>query len=276
MAEKLFVLDTEMTQVADKIREKTGATDLLSWPQGYINAVETMSGGLNFEVIGGATQPENPAENTVWVNTETDITKWTVSVSTPSDPVIGNVWIGIALTAEASVDVLDENDIILNLSESKQYDGNAWVGCDAKIYQNGEWTELDTTRHLIKDGKLVYEPLMTPNATFADSDSYVLFCGNNPGYWCGWFADVEIDGEYHSQFVIDGTFIAAGTDARFYFAVWENTVTPTKDNCLLSKNYSSGTAKYNVDISSLKGTYHVGLVSTYTYEQHITAMYLAR
>ena len=55
MAEKLFVLDTEMIQVADKIREKTGTTDLLSWPQDYINAVETMSSGdsLNNVIFDG-------------------------------------------------------------------------------------------------------------------------------------------------------------------------------------------------------------------------------
>lgn len=54
MAEKLFVFDTEMTQLADKIREKTKTTDLLSWPQGYVNALDNVS-GLNFAVVGGTT-----------------------------------------------------------------------------------------------------------------------------------------------------------------------------------------------------------------------------
>ena len=31
-------------------------------------------GGLNLKVVGGTTQPTNPRENTIWVNTTTAIT----------------------------------------------------------------------------------------------------------------------------------------------------------------------------------------------------------
>ena len=32
--------------------------------------------GLNFEIVGGTTQPSNPKENTIWVNTDQEITNW--------------------------------------------------------------------------------------------------------------------------------------------------------------------------------------------------------
>ncbi|MBE7016641.1 MAG: hypothetical protein E7420_00585 [Ruminococcaceae bacterium] len=45
-----------------------------------------MSGGgtsLNFKVVGGTTQPSNPKENTVWVNTDVDIPYWVFAPKNP-------------------------------------------------------------------------------------------------------------------------------------------------------------------------------------------------
>lgn len=44
------------------------------------------SGGtsLNFKVIGGITEPSNPKENTIWVNTGTEITSWDFSATEPN------------------------------------------------------------------------------------------------------------------------------------------------------------------------------------------------
>lgn len=39
--------------------------------------------GLNFKVVGGTTQPASPKENTIWVNTDTEITSWDFSVTEP-------------------------------------------------------------------------------------------------------------------------------------------------------------------------------------------------
>lgn len=43
MAEKLFVFDTEMIQVANAIREKTGSTENLSFPEGFIMEINSLS-----------------------------------------------------------------------------------------------------------------------------------------------------------------------------------------------------------------------------------------
>lgn len=39
--------------------------------------------GLNFKVVGGTTQPSNPSENTIWVNTDKEITGWIFSAKNP-------------------------------------------------------------------------------------------------------------------------------------------------------------------------------------------------
>lgn len=41
------------------------------------------SAGLNFKVVGGTVQPNNPSENTIWVNTENEITGWYFSIDDP-------------------------------------------------------------------------------------------------------------------------------------------------------------------------------------------------
>ena len=39
--------------------------------------------GLNFEIVGGTAEPSNPEENTIWVNTDTNITGWEFSANEP-------------------------------------------------------------------------------------------------------------------------------------------------------------------------------------------------
>lgn len=39
--------------------------------------------GLNFKVVGGTTQPSNPSENTIWINTETEIPQWAIASENP-------------------------------------------------------------------------------------------------------------------------------------------------------------------------------------------------
>ena len=39
--------------------------------------------GLNFEIVGGTAEPSTPEENTIWVNTNTNITGWEFSADEP-------------------------------------------------------------------------------------------------------------------------------------------------------------------------------------------------
>ncbi|MBQ5841371.1 MAG: hypothetical protein IIW40_05395, partial [Clostridia bacterium] len=39
--------------------------------------------GLNFKVVGGTVQPENPRENMLWINTDVDIESWTFAAENP-------------------------------------------------------------------------------------------------------------------------------------------------------------------------------------------------
>lgn len=39
--------------------------------------------GLNFKIVGGTTEPANPSENMIWVNTDAEITEWVISAINP-------------------------------------------------------------------------------------------------------------------------------------------------------------------------------------------------
>lgn len=98
--------------------------------------------GLNLEIVGGTAQPENPKENTIWVNTDTEISGWCFSAEAPTSPAAGLVWIETGTADQAKINVLKENAIELELTEAKQYIGGAWVNKKASLYSGGQWTSL--------------------------------------------------------------------------------------------------------------------------------------
>ncbi len=107
-----------------------------------------MNGGggvnLNFEVVSGATKPENPTENTIWVNTTTPINEVCFSANNPINPVSGIVWIKTGTSGSVSFNALKKNAIMIcPLCVNQLINGN-WEEKEAKFYQDNEWKELIT------------------------------------------------------------------------------------------------------------------------------------
>ena len=100
------------------------------------------SGGLNFEVVGGTTQPTNPKENTIWINTDAKITSWVFSADEPSMSTDGMVWITIGKASETPFNALKKNKLLVYPLYTKQYIDGAWVRVHSEIYQSGNWVEL--------------------------------------------------------------------------------------------------------------------------------------
>ena len=94
---------------------------------------------LNFSVVGGTTQPTNPIENMIWVNTDVEITSWIFSVSEPSVKEEGMVWFSTSTDSNVEFNVLENNSIQVYPIAAKQYINGVWVTKTAKSYQNGQW-----------------------------------------------------------------------------------------------------------------------------------------
>lgn len=96
---------------------------------------------LNFEIVGGTTEPENPKENTIWVNTDVEITSYMFSVSEPESLIDGMVWISTSNDSSCKFNVLNENGIVVCPMSAKQYINGEWVTVSCKSYINEEWKD---------------------------------------------------------------------------------------------------------------------------------------
>jgi hypothetical protein len=95
--------------------------------------------GLNFKIIGTTTQPSNPSENTIWINTNSGITGWMFSPIAPESPTNGFVWIELASSSLVRMNTISENEIYICPIKASQYISGAWLDVDMRVYQNGKW-----------------------------------------------------------------------------------------------------------------------------------------
>ena len=103
-----------------------------------------MTGGanpLNFKVVGGSVQPESPAENTLWVNTESPVTAWVFSATEPEEPIEGMLWFTCSMSAKVPFDALKSNGLMVYPSKCSQYISSAWQSREAMIYKDGAWQD---------------------------------------------------------------------------------------------------------------------------------------
>ena len=106
----------------------------------------TMSGGagLNFKVVGGTTQPTNPKENTIWINTDAEIAGWALSADAPTDPAEGMVWIKNGTLSGSVFNALKKENLLVYPLYASQYISGAWIKKEAYIYQAEEWKPFNT------------------------------------------------------------------------------------------------------------------------------------
>ena len=139
-------LNREMKATANAIRTQGKTETDIPWEDevGFEQAVLAIKGGadLNFEVVGGMYEPASPKENTIWVETDQEITGWVFSADEPSEPADGMVWFTTGTSSEAEFNALKESGIQIYPVFAKQYVGNAWDARPASIYQGSEWIEI--------------------------------------------------------------------------------------------------------------------------------------
>jgi len=107
-------------------------------------------GGLNFTVVGGTTQPANPAENTVWVVTDVPAGAWSVSFNTPDPAQEGDIFLKLS-PSSFSVDLTGDGAVTVKISNVLQLVAGAWVQREARIYRNGAWEEAALGERVLLD-----------------------------------------------------------------------------------------------------------------------------
>ena len=111
---------------------------------------------LNFKVVGNP-QPENPKENTIWLDTDVKVTGWNFSKTEPENPSDGMVWIPIGTSSLIGFNALKKNCIMVYPKSAKQYVDGAWADVTAKIWQNEEWANW--AQYIFQSGKGAIVPI---------------------------------------------------------------------------------------------------------------------
>lgn len=98
--------------------------------------------GLDFKIVGGTTRPTSPFENTIWINTNVEITSYVLSATEPETPTNGMVWVTIGNYGDIkATSPIDDEWIVIYPRFIRQYINSSWVDKEAKSYQNGAWVD---------------------------------------------------------------------------------------------------------------------------------------
>ena len=151
-------------------------------------------GGLNFKIISGTVQPNNPKENTIWINTDVKIAAWAFSAEEPIGA-NGAVWFEIGANGEVSFNALKKNSIVLCPVYAKQHVNGVWIEREWAIFQNGAWTlfgaGMDPATVTTTGGRLQYWTSVTTDndgwhdvtsgsvTNFIPFDNYEVYAGRN-------------------------------------------------------------------------------------------------
>ncbi|MBQ4651899.1 MAG: hypothetical protein IJB78_04205 [Oscillospiraceae bacterium] len=143
--------------------------------------IHNMTGGgagLKLKVVGGTAAPANPRENTVWVDTDTEIEGWAFSSAQPESPKEGMLWFKTGTTSSAAMNIDKKNSVMLYPTKCRQYVGGAWTSKIAKTYLNGTWA--DWWKDLYASGELGYElatgfTTLTSTTTVQETSAYIKY-----------------------------------------------------------------------------------------------------
>lgn len=109
-------------------------------------------GGIDLHVVGSATRPETPRNNTIWVETSSPITGWELGYKRPEAPAEGNVFIfanGATSVADMEISGLTgraaKQIVKVTPSYAYQYISGAWENKAVKLYVNNGWLDTLTT-----------------------------------------------------------------------------------------------------------------------------------
>lgn len=225
---------------------------------------------LNFKIVGGTTQPANPAENTIWINSETAINGYAFNAVEPANPVEGTLWILTGATSTVAFNALKKETVMVYPSAARQYIGGAWTTVQAMTYQNGVW--VNWILYLINNGIATAE-FTTQRVTITEAEGGMTIAGTASGYH-EMFTEVDLTGR--TKLVVDGTFSGiSGSGSPLRIAVWETDVSEVLYSSAAAYTQITASGVTEVDVSGLSGTYYVGICTVGTNKHTIYDLYLS-
>ena len=137
---------------------------------------------LNFKVVGGTTQPENPKENTIWVNTDTEITSWAFSTDVPESPAAGMVWIKTGFGSATPFNALKKNEVQVHPFSTQQYLDGAWADKTTMIYADGIWSLFHPSKEYVIQNGIIDMTAHKHSQDNANGPASKFYATNNVSY----------------------------------------------------------------------------------------------
>lgn len=225
-------------------------------------------GGLNFRVVGGTSEPASPSENTIWINTDVPVSGYEFSATAPAAPVQGMVWVTTGTSSNVEFNALKKNGIKVYPLSAKQYIDGAFVGVEAKSYQDGRWVEWWTNElytpgtewEHITGGWKVSEWRYSSQSysagaaiTTEQADGLRIV---QPESTSGAFiTELPVDLTNYSRIVADITNVA---NMEVMLAVCDTIGTYSMTSAVVSNKTTNG-GTLSIDVSGLSGNYFVYL-----------------
>lgn len=246
--------------------------------------------GLNFKVIGGTTEPSNPRENVIWVNTNQKITSWFFTATEPTNPANGTVWFVTGASSSAEFNALKKNGIQVYAISAKQYVSGAWYDKTVKLYRDGKWVGLlaylynsgDECNNLTGGWEFAmkrYAAGITAQdsaCTYERNEDHLYIHKHGVGMGNVMYAKNPINLTSYSSLVFKGNMDDGGGGGyadRVRLCVWSSLEGHSTDNIVaqLTGNSNGGT----INITGLTGEFYVGFLVYGDASVTLRKMYLA-
>lgn len=217
---------------------------------------------LNFKIVGGTTQPSSASENTIWVNTDEEITSWIFSVTEPTELVEGMVWIVTGTDSGLAFNALKKNAIYIYPLSAKQYVGGKWNEIEMYINQNGSWDEVITTTYIFQNGAFTKGSLdsyiSNDSSDAGILDGFIgLYAENGSVVFCWATEKYDISNYSKIIFVVKSMeYTTNGGTLSFDVCLSADSQDPAASISVPIQNSSSIT-EHVLDVSSLDGSYYV-------------------
>lgn len=232
--------------------------------------------GLNFKIVGNP-QPSNPAENTIWVDTDTEITGWAFNAEEP-DGAEGKMWIKIGTLSNVDFNALKKNDLTVHPMSAKQYINGAWQKVTCQSYQDGAWVEWMPEGSLywygnectnVTGGWLAKTWQMQSDATgsastttfeVARNDDYIEFTKTGT-FGAVLYAQYPIDLTNVNTIHFKGEMYGTGRNWWCAFHVWTKlggSYWASNSVATVNAGTSGALPSFALDVSNLSGNHYIG------------------
>lgn len=222
---------------------------------------------LNFKVVGGTTQPTNPKENTIWVNTDTKITGWVFSATQPTAPAEGMVWIETGSESKVGFNALKKNGVCVYPLRVSQFVAGVWADKEAKIHQNGTWNDLNLIIDIYVNGQFsVISGFTVSDGTVKNENNMLTFASNGNTYSAASSVEmINVDDIKEIAVVFEAGSRTFAGDAHYGIGVSATPIKSRHTNFLSITNYpeintgdTRPVGEFVIDVSNVTGNVYLG------------------